>query len=69
MMDYIRYFECLVLANEWLNDKSVRIFESLLKVGSKALDGFSDATLASFLAIKKALLGESEAYENLIVLS
>ncbi len=60
MVDYIRYFERLVLANEWLDDKSARIFASLLEVGSKELDGFSDATLASFSAMKKALLGESE---------
>ncbi len=60
MVDYIRYFECLVLANDWIDAQSARIFPSLLKVGSKALDGFSEATLASFSAIKKALIGESE---------
>ncbi len=52
MVDYIVYFERLVLANEWLDDKSTRTFASLLEVGSKALDGFSNATLASFSAIK-----------------
>ncbi len=64
MVDYIRYFERLVLANDWLDGKSVRIFPSFLKVGSKALDGFSDATLASFSAIKKALLGKSEPFRK-----
>ncbi len=64
MVDYIVYFERLVLANEWLNDKSARTFASLLEVGSKALDGFSDAMLASFSAIKKALLVESEPFRE-----
>ncbi len=56
MVDYIWYFECLVLANDWLDTQSARMFPSLLEVGSKALIDFSDATLASFSAIKKALL-------------
>ncbi len=51
MVDYIVYFERLVLANELLNDKN-------------ELDGFSDATLASFSAIKKALFGESEPFRE-----
>ncbi len=64
MVDYIVYFEQLVLANEWLYNKTARIFASLLEVGSKALDGFSDATLASFSAIKNALIGESEPFQE-----
>ncbi len=64
MVDYNGYFERLVLANDWLDDRSARIFASLLKVGRKALDGFSDATLASFSAIKKALSGKSEPFRE-----
>ncbi len=62
MVDYIRYFERLVLANEWLDDKTARSFASLLEVGSRHY--FSDTTLASFSAIKKALLGESEPFRE-----
>ncbi len=64
LVDYIRYFERLVLSNDWLDDKSEIIFASLLEVGSKALDGFSYATLASFSAIKKALVWESEPFRE-----
>ncbi len=52
------------MTNDWLDGKSGRIFPSLLKVGSKALDGSSDAMLASFSAIKKALLGELEPFQE-----
>ena len=60
LSDYIDYFERLSVANTWDDKKMAQIFPSLLEVGNKSLDGFSDATLASFAALKKALLGETE---------
>ncbi len=64
MVDYVRYFERLALANDWNDEKRAVVFPSLLEVGSKALDGFSDSTLSSFVAIKKALLGEAEPFRE-----
>ncbi len=64
MVDYIQYFERLVFANNWLDPQIARIFSSLLEVRSKELDDFSDATLASFAAIKKALVGELEPFRE-----
>ena len=64
MSDYVIYFERLALANEWDDKTQARVFPSLLEVGSKALDGFSDATLASFAAVKKALLGDTEPFRE-----
>ena len=64
LVDYIQYFERLSLANEWDDAKKARIFPSLLEVGNKALDGFSNATLASFSEIKKSLVGETEPFRE-----
>ena len=64
MSDYIQYFERLSTANDWNDVKKAAIFPSLLEIGCKALDGFPDATLASFNLIKKALIGESEPFRE-----
>ena len=64
MSDYINYFERLSLANGWDDVRRAAIFPSLLEIGCKALDGLSDATMASFTLIKRALLGESEPYRE-----
>ena len=60
MRDYITYFSRLSTANNWDDAQQARVFPSLLEICSKALDGLSDQTLASFAAIKKALLGDTE---------
>ena len=64
MSDYIDYFARLSAANSWDDNKQAVIFPSLLEIGSKALDGMSDTTLASFTLIKKALLGETEPFRE-----
>lgn len=64
MPDYIVYFERLSKANGWDDAKQATIFPSLLEVGCKSLDGLSDATLSSFSAIKKSLLGETEPFRE-----
>ena len=64
MPDYITYFTRLSTANGWDDAKQAKIFPSLLEVGSKALDGMSEATLASFASMKKALIGENEPYRE-----
>lgn len=64
MGDYIAYFQRLSIANDWDDKKQAAVFPSMMEVGNKCLDGFADTTLASFSAIKKALLGESEPFRE-----
>ncbi|KAG1696984.1 Protein white [Nymphon striatum] len=64
MPDYIKYFQRLTVANDWDDGVQAKVFPSLLEVGNKSLDGLSDATLASFILIKKALLGDTEPYRE-----
>lgn len=64
MADFITYFERLAAANDWDDRKRAVIFPSLLEIGNKSLDGFSEGTLSSFTQTKKALLGETEPFRE-----
>lgn len=64
MADFVQYFERVAKANAWDDKAQALIFPSLLEVGNKSLDGFSDTTLASFIQIKRSLLGEAEPFRE-----
>ena len=64
MTDYVEYFERVSKANGWSDGVQATIFPSLLEVGNRSLVGFSDTTLSSFTAMKRALLGDSEPFRE-----